>query len=159
MRSAAVPTFSIVLVVTDFSEFSNRAVPFAYAMVRDGGTVHLLHLLEKSPTPSPLYAHYTEQSLNLPEERRRIQEATEAALRKLIPPEAAARKITTTVAAPLHGEIAPGILTEARARKAEAIVMGTHGRTGLGRLVLGSVAQDVLSHSPVPVLLVPPARS
>jgi nucleotide-binding universal stress UspA family protein len=152
-----VQTFSTVLAVTDFSDLSNRAIPFAYAIVRDGGTVHLLHLLEKSPTPSPLYAHYTEQSLNLPEERRRIQETMEAALRKLIPSEAAARKIATITAAPLHEEIAPGILAEARARKVEAIVMGTHGRTGLSRLVLGSVAQDVLCASHIPVLMVPPA--
>jgi len=48
-----------------------------------------------------------------------------------------------------------GILQVARERGADAIVMGTHGRTGLVRAVIGSVADKVVRHSPVPVVLVP----
>ena len=51
------------------------------------------------------------------------------------------------------------ILEEARAANAELIVMGTHGRDGLPRVLLGSDAEFVLRESPVPVLLVRgPAR-
>ena len=51
------------------------------------------------------------------------------------------------------------ILEEARSANAELIVMGTHGRDGLPRLLLGSDAEFVLRESPVPVLLVRgPAR-
>jgi nucleotide-binding universal stress UspA family protein len=46
------------------------------------------------------------------------------------------------------------ILRVARAQKADLIVMGTHGRTGLGRLFLGSVADRVVATSRVPVLTV-----
>jgi nucleotide-binding universal stress UspA family protein len=46
------------------------------------------------------------------------------------------------------------IVRIARAEKAGLIVMGTHGRTGLGRFFLGSVAERVVATSPVPVLTV-----
>lgn len=48
-----------------------------------------------------------------------------------------------------------GILDVARDRRAGLIVMGTHGRTGLSRAVIGSVADRVVRHADIPVLLVP----
>jgi nucleotide-binding universal stress UspA family protein len=47
-----------------------------------------------------------------------------------------------------------GIIEVAQAQGADLIVMGSHGRRGLEKLVLGSVAQRVLTHSPLPVLIV-----
>ena len=47
-----------------------------------------------------------------------------------------------------------GILKTARARKCDAIVMASHGRTGLGGLFLGSETQRVLAHSRIPVLVI-----
>jgi nucleotide-binding universal stress UspA family protein len=46
------------------------------------------------------------------------------------------------------------ILREARRSKADLIVMGTHGRRGLNRLLLGSDAERVLREAPVPILLI-----
>jgi nucleotide-binding universal stress UspA family protein len=57
----------------------------------------------------------------------------------------------------LEGRAAEVILKEAE--KHDLIVMGTHGRTGLDRLLLGSVAQEVVRKSPKPVLLVPHRRT
>ena len=54
------------------------------------------------------------------------------------------------------GEPASEILATARAVASDLIVMGTHGRTGLQRLLLGSVAERVIRRSSVPVLIVPP---
>jgi nucleotide-binding universal stress UspA family protein len=54
----------------------------------------------------------------------------------------------------LDGPAAAAIIAEARRAGADLIAMTTHGRGGLGRLVLGSVADDVLRHAPCPVLLV-----
>ncbi|KKB09065.1 universal stress protein [Devosia chinhatensis] len=49
---------------------------------------------------------------------------------------------------------ADGILHAAKEQGADLIVMGSHGRRGLGRLLLGSQASEVLSHSSLPVLIV-----
>ena len=58
-----------------------------------------------------------------------------------------------------QGEPVMEILSTAVAVASDVIVMGTHGRTGLQRLLLGSVAERVIRRSPVPVLLVPPAMA
>jgi len=52
------------------------------------------------------------------------------------------------------GEAAPEIVAGARECQADLIGMMTHGRTGLGRLVFGSVAEAVLRHAAVPVFVV-----
>jgi len=47
------------------------------------------------------------------------------------------------------------IVQEAKERAIDIIVMGTHGRTGIKRILMGSVAQNVIGHAPCPVLVVP----
>lgn len=49
---------------------------------------------------------------------------------------------------------AEGIISEAKRISADLIVMGSHGRRGLGRLLLGSQAAEVLAHSDIPVLII-----
>jgi nucleotide-binding universal stress UspA family protein len=53
------------------------------------------------------------------------------------------------------------IVREAENARADLIVMGTHGRTGLGRLLMGSVAEEVVRKAPCPVVTIkaPPARA
>lgn len=60
----------------------------------------------------------------------------------------------TAVAELRSGDAATEIINAARAAAAGLIVIGTHGRTGLSRLVLGSVARNVLHHAPCSVLIV-----
>jgi len=55
-----------------------------------------------------------------------------------------------------EGAVVRGILQEARAISADLIIMGTHGRGGFDRFILGSVTEKVLRKSPYPVLTVPP---
>jgi nucleotide-binding universal stress UspA family protein len=54
----------------------------------------------------------------------------------------------------LQGVAADRIVRAARSRHADMIVIGTHGRTGFARLMLGSVANRVISHARCPVLTV-----
>jgi nucleotide-binding universal stress UspA family protein len=56
----------------------------------------------------------------------------------------------------LDGDPARSIVDEALAINADLVVMGTHGRSGFERLLIGSVAEKVLRKAPCPVLLVPP---
>jgi nucleotide-binding universal stress UspA family protein len=56
---------------------------------------------------------------------------------------------------PLGGDVAQRILQEAEDRRSDLVVMGTHGRRGFRRLVLGSVAERFVRMAPCPVLLVP----
>jgi nucleotide-binding universal stress UspA family protein len=56
-----------------------------------------------------------------------------------------------------YGPPAEAIVEAARYRNADLIVMSSHGRSGLGRLVLGSVAESVLRATTVPILLIRPA--
>lgn len=54
----------------------------------------------------------------------------------------------------IHGVSASeGILKTANDIQADLVVMGSHGRSGLGKVLLGSVAQQVLAQSPIPVLI------
>ena len=61
---------------------------------------------------------------------------------------------TTVVCQAPEGPAGDMILQESRSRQVELIAMTTHGRSGLGRLVFGSVAEHVLRQAPCPVLLV-----
>jgi nucleotide-binding universal stress UspA family protein len=54
----------------------------------------------------------------------------------------------------LEGTAADAIVRTARAKRANVIVMGTHGRSGLARLFMGSVAERVVGTAPCPVLTV-----
>ena len=63
-------------------------------------------------------------------------------------------KADTVLYEVLIGRVADRIVREAAKWHADVIVMGTHGRRGIGRLVMGSDAENVLRQSPVPVLLV-----
>ncbi len=60
----------------------------------------------------------------------------------------------TVLAESMAGPVAESIIREAKRCKADLIVMGTHGRRGVRRLVMGSDAEQVLRETPVPVLLV-----
>ncbi len=52
-----------------------------------------------------------------------------------------------------HGEVAQGIISAAKKHKCDVIVMASHGRKGISRLLLGSETLDVLTHSHIPVLV------
>jgi nucleotide-binding universal stress UspA family protein len=65
---------------------------------------------------------------------------------------AQARQVKATVVIG-HGEVAQGIISAAKKHKCDVIVMASHGRKGISRLLLGSETLDVLTHSHIPVLV------
>jgi nucleotide-binding universal stress UspA family protein len=71
----------------------------------------------------------------------------------VIEAEARAAGITCTTATPTDHQAWQGILRVARSKKCDAIAMASHGRGGLGGLILGSETARVLAHSKIPVLV------
>jgi nucleotide-binding universal stress UspA family protein len=63
-------------------------------------------------------------------------------------------KVETVV---IDGRAAEEILDYAKNNKVDLIVMSTHGKSGISRWFFGSVAQKVLQHSPIPILLIAPS--
>ncbi len=147
-------TFQRVLVTTDFSEFADHAIAHAFRIAADhGAEVILCHVVESAPLPNPLYAHYSATDALRPEARKKKQDEARHALRDRVPkvgPLAAVQHREVVV----EGDPAAHIVAVAERERADLLVISTHGRTGMKRLVLGSVAERVIRQSPHPVLVV-----
>jgi nucleotide-binding universal stress UspA family protein len=146
--------FHCALCPTDLSETGNAAVDVAYRLVGQGGTVHLLHVGEPPYLGNPLYVQYVQGWMPDPEDVEAGEERVRAKLHRLPPEDALSRGIRTEYHV-IHGvNVAGEIEHLAREIGVDAVVMGSHGRTGLGRLVMGSVASEVIRRDGLPVILV-----
>lgn len=134
--ASAVPAFRRVLVATDFSPLGNQAIPTAVGAVEPGGTLRLVHVLGSSGAAAGRTA--ADQ------------------LRRLVPPEAAARGVVVEVEVLAEPAAALAIQQAAERFGAHLVCLGTHGRGGLAGTLLGSVAAEVVRGSRRPVLLVRP---
>jgi nucleotide-binding universal stress UspA family protein len=144
-------TFRRILVPHDFSDHATHALRVADRLAREhGGRLSVLHVI----TPFHPVTALPEEHLVWPSEtdllaiERRHLEALVARVVKgrNAPPV----RCTVEIGDPYHR------ITDA-ARGADLIVMSTAGRTGLSHLLVGSVAEKVVRHSPVPVLTLGPA--
>ena len=161
--------YGTILIPLDSSPFSERALPVATALARTtGGKLVLVRAASASVLPG---AHSADlQGRQIQKEDLFISadaggagrtaaqiRAVEEAKRYLegIAGRLAEQGFQAKVAVP-YAAAAEGILTEIDVQAADLVVMCTHGQSGLGRWIYGSVAEEVLAHSPVPVLLVRP---
>lgn len=143
----------VVLCPTDLSPSGDAAVDVAYSLVEEGGTVVLLHISEPSYVMSPLDATYVVAYPSTPEGQDALEQKVRQHLRRLVPEETLQRNVRTEHLVVHDSNPALVIEREAERVGADLVVMGTHGRTGIGRMLMGSVATDVLRKSRVPVLL------
>jgi nucleotide-binding universal stress UspA family protein len=132
-----------VLFATDFSDNSKIAFRVACALARDyGAHLVIMHVA------APLIGFYGEGAV-IPE-----PQAYEDSLREeleLVRPTDPNVPVEYQLA---EGDAASEILRIAKECKADVIVLGTHGRSGISRLLMGSVAETVLRRAPCPVLTV-----
>ncbi len=132
-----------ILHATDFSERSKMAFDLAVSLARDyAARLVLLHVRQ------PVVGAWGEFGYIPPDAR----ETPEVIARRLQELSADAKVSVERQIA--EGDAAEAILHAARETQCDLIVIGTHGRTGLGRLLMGSVAEQVLRKAPCPVLTV-----
>lgn len=148
------PTITRILVPLDFSAHSQRALDYATELaVRTGASLHLLNVVEPIEATvfgSEMYVpSLPEITDNMVAESRRQIARCAAGL---------PRGVTATTEVAI-GPAATTITDTASDRTCDLIVMGTHGRTGLGHLFMGSVAERVTRLAPCPVLTVRSLRS
>ncbi|WP_435348856.1 universal stress protein [Haloarchaeobius sp. HRN-SO-5] len=133
-----------LLVPTDGSEVAEAAAEAAVALAgRFDADLHVLHIIQRASFPIGLEDAETDY----------LEQQAEAATTAVTEMAAEAGvEATTTVVE--DNEAHRAILTYADDHDVDCIVMGTHGRSGVGRFVLGSVTEQTLRESPIPVLTV-----
>lgn len=135
-------TTRTILLPTDFSSASDAALPHAEALAKQSGArLVIVHVEEP-----PMAYGGGELYYGLPEP----DSARIAAMLERLKPRDAAVPFVHRLA---MGDPAAEICRIATEEQAEMIVLGTHGRTGMFRLLMGSVAEAVLRHAPCPVLV------
>jgi nucleotide-binding universal stress UspA family protein len=140
-----------ILVPVDFSESSRAALDYAAMFAaRFGAEVTVLHVVEPVPLAVPFAVGPMPDPGSLTMSMEMENSAKEGLERFLAPPAPelnAQRKVTM-------GPPAEEILRIAEGDGVDLVVMGTHGRRGLARLLMGSVASEVVKRASCPVMTV-----
>ena len=140
-----------VLVATDFSEPSATALEYGRALARTfNASLHVLHVVDNVFAQAMLAdaapANYAGLLQEIEESGRK---QLEAIVREDDRRELHATPVLLTYTGP-----AAGIVSYAKQRDVDLIVMGTHGRAGFSHVLMGSVAEKVVRSAPCPVLTV-----
>ena len=143
--------FKKILCPVDFFKASSRAFDYALRVASSyDARVHVLHVV--APVIASVYgAPFGVEDLTASlekESRRLLEKYKDRAARANI-------GLTTEVRI---GDIDLGILHSTEDQKADLVVMGTHGRRGFERLILGSVTERMIRHCPVPLLTIGGAK-
>jgi nucleotide-binding universal stress UspA family protein len=144
--------FRRVLFGTDFSPASRPAFRRAVALVRESrGRLLIVHVM---PSGMPLGAEGYVTARMYQEMETAIRQSAQKQLDRLV---AQAKKAGVAVRGLLLSGAAPeAIVLTARKERSDVVIVGTHGRTGLERLLAGSVASRIVGTAPCPVLTVRP---
>jgi nucleotide-binding universal stress UspA family protein len=138
-----------LLVPTDFSPASEIALQYAIDLAPPGASIHVLHVVDDTG----LAASYPDGlDVDIPAVRRQLVADAESRLEAEVHKVWAPHTVLTTEV--LAGRPIGVIVQTAKARHADLIVMGTHGRSGFAHLMLGSVTERVLRTAHCPVLAV-----
>lgn len=135
-----------VLFATDFSDYSNAALPYALAIAHQYGVkLYAAHVLSAEsylftvPEAWPSLVELQDQQREF--DSKRLEEQLRGVPHQVLNP---------------VGDIADVIFRLIRDHNIDLLVLGTHGRSGLPKLLLGSVAEKIFRQSPIPVLTVGP---
>jgi universal stress protein A len=137
-----------IVVATDFSDVSLRALEAAFSLdLEPDAKLYLLHVMDR-PTGLDQFVGWVQPA---------IAELYEEAMDRLgnLAPKNWRRNVTIEREV-VTGTPAKEIARFAREKEADMIIVGTHGRTGLARVLMGSTAESLLREAPCQVLVVKP---
>jgi nucleotide-binding universal stress UspA family protein len=135
-----------ILVPTDFSKCSQTAFDYGLQLARNfGAELRLVHVI--NPHAYPFGDKYT--ALDPAELLQEMEDAAQKQMRSMAPKTKARYPVRV-----LHGSPAMAICNAAN-EDIDLIVISTHGRTGLGHILIGSVAEHVVRYANCPVLVIP----
>jgi nucleotide-binding universal stress UspA family protein len=137
-------TIHSILYPTDFSDLSRPAFDLACALARDYDARLIICHVTRPPMAGVVDGIFIEPPP--PNEEDELQARLES-IQPVDPDIEVSYRLE-------RDEAVPGIVRLAKEVKADLIVLGTHGRSGVSRLVLGSVAEGVMRKAPCPVLTV-----
>jgi nucleotide-binding universal stress UspA family protein len=142
-----------ILFPTDFSECGNFALSYAASLARTFNAKIICVNVIEPIVPTVGYSGMTEP-LPIADIADQLEDSAERELPKLAEcDECAGIEVEELV---VHGEAASEIVRVAREHHVDLIVISSHGRTGLGRILFGSTAEAVVRHATCPVLVVKP---
>jgi nucleotide-binding universal stress UspA family protein len=145
------PRLRQILLPTDFSGCANYALPYAAAIARaTGAGIVCVHVVE-TVVPAVGYAGLAEP-MPIADISEQLEDSAERELPRLTDCEELNGLEVEEVI--VHGDAAAEIVRVAEEREADLIVISSHGRTGLGRIIFGSTAEAVVRHASCPVLVV-----
>jgi universal stress protein A len=132
-----------ILVPVDFSKGQTHALSLATSLARDSGAkLFIAHVEEPTLAYTPGGAYYGVPSPQ--------QEDLVHMLHEIVPPSEDVEYEHQS----LQGQPSEAIIAFAEEINADLIVMSTHGRTGISRVLMGSVAEAVVRHAPCPVITI-----
>ena len=147
LKSGTRVTLKKLLYLTDFSEPSQSALPFAISIARDfGSTICAMHILVPGT--------YTYSVPDIAAATIAAQE--ESAERDMLGVAAQMADLPHETIVERGLAVWPWLERAIDDRGVDLVVLGTHGRTGVSKLLLGSVAEEIFRKSPIPVLTIGP---
>jgi len=138
-----------ILVPVDGSPTSTRGLDEAMRLAKlTGAAIRLVHAIDQLPYAAGLGTYTFDVFGMLKEGGEKILQEMKARVA------AGGIDVTTYLSEPVAGRVCDVVIDQAKEFGADLIVLGTHGRRGVGRMLVGSDAEQVLRLATVPVLLV-----
>ncbi len=138
-----------ILFLTDFMEGSSDALPYAVDLAKKySARLYILHVIQDIALATGWHIPH----ISMDELYKEMEESAEKESKKMLAEEL--RGFTDYESAIVRGPPADEIIEYSEKKGVDLIVMGTHGRRGLDRLIFGSTAEKVVRNARVPVLTV-----
>ena len=143
--------FNRVLFPVDFSESADKIVPYVQAVAeRFGSQIHILFAAR-------VFDHFTSIYVPHPSINKFEKELIDGAEKRLYEfVDQHFKEFPHTKTAVVAGDPSEEILNYIKAHEIDLVIMGTHGRKGMDKIIFGSVAERVVKLAPVPVMVVNP---